>query len=126
MNGKDPVVKMHLINTLSRFEAPEVYKALQESLQDNNKLVRQAALVCLSRMKGEVDLGLVANLLLDSDVDVINKAVDVIVHMKRADTVKYLLPAMKSENEFSRRAAVEVLNEVGTTASVSSHFKYLS
>jgi serine/threonine-protein kinase len=121
MDGKDPVVKMHLINTLSRFETPDVYRALQDSLKDTNKLVRQSALVCLSRMQGEVDLKLVADLLLDSDVDVINKAVDVIVHMKRPDTVKYLLPAMKSENEFSRRAAVEVLNEVGTAASV----KYL-
>ena len=118
MDGKDPVVKMHLINTLSRFETPEVHRALQDSLEDPNKLVRQAALACLSRMKGKVDLAVVANLLLDTDVDVINKAIDVIVHLNNPETVKHLLPAMKSENEFSRRAAVEVLNEVGTAASV--------
>jgi len=118
MDGKDPVVKMHLIDTLSRFETPEVHRALQESLKDPNKLVRQSALVSLSRMKGDIDLAVVADLLLDNDVDVINKAIDVIVHLNDPDTVKYLLPAMKSENEFSRRGAVEVLNEVGTVASV--------
>jgi serine/threonine-protein kinase len=72
-------------------------------------------------MKGKVDLHVVGGLLLDSDVDVINKAIDVIVHLNDPETVKYLLPAMKSENEYSRRGAVEILNEVGTTASV----KYL-
>jgi serine/threonine-protein kinase len=118
MDGKDPVVKMHLIDTLSRFETPEIHRALQDSLKDPNKLVRQSALVSLSRMKADIDLALVAGLLLDTDVDVINKAIDVIIHINDPTTVKYLLPAMKSENEFSRRAAVEVLNEIGTTASV--------
>jgi eukaryotic-like serine/threonine-protein kinase len=118
MDGKDPVVKMHLIDLLSRFETTEVHRALQESLKDPNKLVRQSALVSLSKMKGNIDLGLVANLLLDPDVDVINKAIDVIININDPNTVKYLLPAMKSENEFSRRGAVEVLNEIGTTASV--------
>ncbi|HUF74232.1 MAG TPA: HEAT repeat domain-containing protein [Gammaproteobacteria bacterium] len=121
MDGKDPVVRMHLIDLLSRFETPEVHRALQDALKDPNKLVRQSALVSLSRMKANIDLGMVASLLLDTDVDVINKAIDVIIHINNPETVKYLLPAMKSENEFSRRAAVEVLNEIGTTASV----KYL-
>jgi len=118
IDGKDPVVKMHLINTLSRFETPEVHKALQEALKDPNKLVRQAALACLSRMKGTVDVRIIAALLLDPDVDVINKAIDVMIHLNHPDTVKYLVAAMKSENEFSRRAAVEVLNEIGTTSSI--------
>ena len=118
MDGKDPVVKMHLIDTLSRFETPEVHAALQESLRDSNKLVRKSALASLARMKGKINLAIVAELLLDPDVDVINKAIDVIVHINDPQTVKYLLPAMKSENEFSRRAAVEVLNAVGNTESV--------
>jgi len=121
MDGKDPIVKMHLIDSLARFETPQVHHALQESLKDRNKLVRQAALASLSRMKGKIDLQIVADLLLDTDVDVINKAIDVIVHLNDPTTAKYLFPAMKSENEFSRRAAVEILNEVGTTESV----KYL-
>jgi serine/threonine-protein kinase len=118
MDGKDPTVKVLLIDTLSRFETPDVHKALQESLRDSNKLVRQAALSSLAKMKGSIDLDLVGSLLLDTDVDVINKAIDVIVHLNQPETVKYLLPAMKSENEYSRRAAVEILNEIGTTASV--------
>jgi serine/threonine-protein kinase len=50
-----------------------------------------------------------------------NKAVDVIVQLNHPETAKYLFPALKSENEFSRRAAVEILNAIGTTHSV----KYL-
>jgi len=121
MDGKDPQVKMHIINVLSRFNTPEVHKALQEQLKDTNKLVRQSALAGIAKMGGDVSIDLVCSLLLDSDVDVINKAVDVIVHMNNPETVKYLIPALKAENEFSRRAAVEILNEIGTTNSI----KYL-
>jgi serine/threonine-protein kinase len=118
MDGKDPQVKMHIINVLSRFNTPVVHKALQEQLKDGNKLVRQAALAGMAKMDGEINLELICSLLLDPDVDVINKVIDVIVHMNNPETVKYLIPAMKAENEFSRRAAVEILNEIGTTSSV--------
>jgi HEAT repeat protein/tRNA A-37 threonylcarbamoyl transferase component Bud32 len=121
MDGKDPVVKMHLINVLARFDRPDVGKALQEQLRDTNKLVRQAALAGVVRSKATVDLPLIAGLLLDPDIDVMNKAVDVIVQANDPDTAKYLIPALKAENEFSRRAAVEILNEIGTTHSI----KYL-
>ncbi len=57
-------------------------------------------------------------MLLDIDVEIINKAVDVIAKVNHPDTVKYLVPALKDENEFSRRAAVEVLNEIGNANSV--------
>ncbi len=121
MDGKDPVVKMHLINVLARFDRPDVSKALQEQLRDTNKLVRQAALAGVARSKSTVDIAIVAGLLLDPDIDVMNKAVDVIVQANDPDTAKYLIPALKAENEFSRRAAVEILNEIGTTHSI----KYL-
>jgi eukaryotic-like serine/threonine-protein kinase len=121
MDGKDPVVKMHLINVLARFDRPDVSKALQEQLRDTNKLVRQAALAGVARSKSTVDIAMVAGLLLDPDIDVMNKAVDVIVQANDPDTAKYLIPALKAENEFSRRAAVEILNEIGTTHSI----KYL-
>ena len=120
MDGKDPLVKMHLINVIARFDRPDVNKALQEQLRDANKLVRQAALVGISRSKTKVDVQLIANLLLDADLDVMNKAVDVIVQLNHPETAKYLFPALKSENEFSRRAAVEILNAIGTTHSVKS------
>jgi len=120
MDGKDPLVKMHLINVIARFDRPDVNKALQEQLRDTNKLVRQAALVGISRSKTKVDVQLIANLLLDPDLDVMNKAIDVIVQLNHPETAKYLFPALKSENEFSRRAAVEILNAIGTTHSVKS------
>ena len=44
-------------------------KALQESLKDSNKLVRQAALAGISRSKAEIDVSLIANLLLDNGAD---------------------------------------------------------
>ncbi len=121
MDGKDPVVKMHLINTITRFDAPEVHRVVQEQLKDPNKLVRQAALTAIPKLHGTPDTALVCSLLLDGDINVMNKAGDIIVQINDPDTVKYLLPALKAENEFSRRAAVEVLNEIGTTSSV----KYL-
>jgi serine/threonine-protein kinase len=121
MDGKDPVVKMHLINVLARFDRPDVSLALQEQLRDSNKLVRAAALSGISKSKTAVDLKLIASLLLDPDIDVMNKAVDVIVQLNDPETVKYLIPALKAENEFCRRSAVEILNEIGTTDSV----KYL-
>ena len=120
MDGKDPLVKMHLINVIARFDRPDVNQALQEQLRDANKLVRQAALVGISRSKSKVDVQLIANLLVDPDLEVMNKAIDVIVQMNHPETAKYLFPALKSENEFSRRAAVEILNAIGTTHSVKS------
>ncbi len=118
MDGKDPVVKMHLINVLARFDRPDVSKALQEQLRDSNKLVRQAALSGIARSKSAVDIAMIAALLLDPDIDVMNKAVDVIVQANDPETAKHLIPALKAENEFSRRAAVEILNEIGTTHSI--------
>ena len=118
IDGKDPVVKMHLLNVLTRFDRADVHAALQEQLKDSNKLVRQAALAGVAKLKSKVNTELVCALLLDPDVDVISKAVDVICDINDPETVKYLIPALKDENEFSRRAAVEVLNEIGTTASV--------
>jgi len=121
MDGKDPIVKMHLINIITRFDRPEVHQVVQEQLKDSNKVVRQAALSSATKLGSNLDTELVCSLLLDPDIDVMNKAVDVIVEINDPDTVKYLLPALKAENEFCRRAAVEVLNEIGTTSSV----KYL-
>jgi serine/threonine-protein kinase len=121
MDGKDPLVKTHLINVLSRFDRPDVNKALQDALRDSNKLVRGAALTGIARSKTAVDVGLISGLLLDPDLEVMNKAVDVIIQLNHPETAKYLIEALKAENEFSRRSAVEILNAIGTTHSV----KYL-
>ncbi|MBN1238569.1 MAG: protein kinase [Gammaproteobacteria bacterium] len=112
---------MHLINVVTRFDRPEVHDVVAEQLKDGNKLVRQAALAAVTRLGSKVDTQLVCSLLLDPDIDVMNKARDVIIEINDPDTVRYLVPALKAENEWSRRAAVEVLNEIGTTDSI----KYL-
>jgi HEAT repeat protein len=54
MDGKDPVVRMHLINVIAQFDRPDVHKALEQQLKDNNKLVRQAALTGIARLKTDV------------------------------------------------------------------------
>ena len=118
IDGKDPLVKTHLINVLARFDRPDVNKALQDALRDTNKLVRGAALAGIVRSKTTVDVALIAGLLLDPDLDVMNKAVDAIIQLNHPETAKYLIDALKAENEFSRRSAVEVLNAIGTTHSI--------
>jgi eukaryotic-like serine/threonine-protein kinase len=45
----------------------------------------------------------------------------VVIKANHPDTVKYLIEVLKDENEYARRSAVEVLNEVGNAGSV----KYL-
>jgi HEAT repeat protein len=126
MNGKDPVVKMHLIKVISQFERNDVQNALQEQLKDDNKMVRQVALTGLAQLNGAVNVELICSLLKDPDVDVIDKAIDVIVNLKHPDTLKYLIPALKDESEFSRRAAVEVLNAIGTTEDIKQLLEAIS
>jgi serine/threonine-protein kinase len=57
-------------------------------------------------------------MLRDPEIEVQNKAVDVVVKVNHPETVKYLVEVLKDENEYARRAAVEVLNVVGTAKSV--------
>ncbi|MEJ2602471.1 MAG: HEAT repeat domain-containing protein [Gammaproteobacteria bacterium] len=118
LEGKDPIVRVHLIRILGKFNRPEVIAALEAQLRSNNKLIRQAALAALGRMHGAKNVELVAKLLLDGDLDVQSKAVDLLVRMNDPQTVRFLIPALKDESEYPRRAAVEVLNEIGTTDSV--------
>jgi serine/threonine-protein kinase len=61
---------------------------------------------------------MIIGMLRDPEIEVQNKAVDVVVRANHPDTVKYLVDVLKDENEYARRAAVEVLNVVGTSASV--------
>ncbi len=126
LNGKDPVARLHIINILSRFPKPEVSRALQQQLKDNNKLVRAAALAALARMEGPFDMELLCNLLLDPEIDVQNKAIDAVIRANDPETIKYLIPVLKDENEYARRAAVEVLNEVGNAKSVKELLEAVS
>ena len=118
MGGKDPIIKVHLINLLSRFESGDINKALEHQLKDPNKMVRHAALTALAKRPGNVRIEAVSKLLVDPDLDVQGKAVDMMIQMKHPETIKYLAEALKDESEYSRRAAVEVLNELGEVDSV--------
>lgn len=118
MTGKDPVVKMHLIQLLTKFKGREINSALENQLSDNNKLVRGAALKALATRDADVNIEKVARLLHDPDLDVQSKAVDVICRIRHPDTISYLVRALKDESEYTRRAAVEVLNEIGDIDSV--------
>ncbi|MBT8083380.1 MAG: protein kinase [Gammaproteobacteria bacterium] len=81
-------------------------------------MVRGAALKVLGTRGQDVNVGKVAELLTDPDLDVQGQAVDVLIQANHPDTVKFLVTALKDESEYARRAAVEVLNEVGDEESV--------
>jgi serine/threonine-protein kinase len=121
LEGKDVAVRMHLLEIVARFPTPEVQQAIVGQLRDPSKLVRQAALVALSKMPTLTDPAPVAKLLGDADLEVQNRAIEVLIRAKHPDTVRHLVPVLKDESEYARRAAVEVLNEVGDARSV----KYL-
>jgi HEAT repeat protein len=59
VQGKDPIARVHIINTLGRFNTPEVQSALQGLLKDPNKLIRGAAahppVAVLERLQQELD-----------------------------------------------------------------------
>jgi len=119
MGGKDPVIKIHLLQLLSKFNTQEITNAFEAQLKDPNKMVRGAALTALAtRDNSSISIDKVARILLDTDLDIQNKAVDVLIKLNHPETVEYLIPALKNESEYTRRAAVEVLNEVGNETSV--------
>ncbi len=78
MGGKDPIARVHIINVLARFNTPEVQTALQGLLKDPNKLIRGATLSALQRMDGPIDIERVCALLREPEIDVQNKAIDVV------------------------------------------------
>jgi serine/threonine-protein kinase len=125
LGGRDPVIKVHLIHLISRFDKHEVNGALEMQLKDTNKLVRSAALSALADRGDSVNVVAVAKLLQDADLDVQAKAVEMLIHLNHPETVNYLTDALKDESEYARRAAVEVLNEIGTRDSVKQLFSVL-
>jgi HEAT repeat protein len=118
MGGKDPVIKIHLMNLLSKFDKHEITQAVEDQLRDPNKLVRSAALKVLATRGQNINVEKVAALLTDPDIDVQGRAVDVLINAGHPETVQHLVTALKDESEYARRSAVEVLNEVGDEKSV--------
>ncbi len=123
LDGKDPGVRVHLMRILGQFKAPEVAMALQRQLGDGNKQVRRAALDALGEQDSGLDVVRLCGLLRDPDLDVVNRAVDLIVRLAHPDTVRHLIEPLKDESEYARRAAVEVLNELCDVNSVKVLFE---
>ncbi len=121
IQGKDYAVRVHIINILSRFHRPDVAHALEQQLGDPHKSIRQAAVTALTRMDGG-DLGIsikrICDLLLDPDMDVQNKTVDLLVKLRNPETMQHLVTVLKDESEYARRSAVEVLNEIADPSSI--------
>ena len=96
-------------------------RAARRCSRTPNKLIRGATLSALQRMDGPIDIEARRPLLRDPEIDVLNRAIDVVIKANHPETMSYLIEVLKDENENARRAAVEVLNEVGDAHSV----KYL-
>ena len=76
LQGKDPIARLHIISVLARFNRPEVQRALQGQLGDNNKMIRAAALGALAKMDGPIEVARVCALLRDPEIEVQNRAVE--------------------------------------------------
>jgi eukaryotic-like serine/threonine-protein kinase len=126
LSGKDIGAKVHIIEILARFDRPDVLHALETELSSDNKLVRQTALGALGNMSGAVDIERLCMLLRDPDLNVQNRAVEVIIKRRHPETLKYLIEVLKDESDFARRAAVEVLNEIGDQDSIKDLLSALS
>jgi eukaryotic-like serine/threonine-protein kinase len=118
LEGKDYAIRVHIINILSRFNRPDVARALESQLSDPHKAIRQAVIDALSNIDGDFDIERISKMLLDPDMAVQNKTVDLLVKMRHPDTMQHLISVLKDESEFARRSAVEVLNEIAEPASI--------
>ncbi len=121
LEGKDPAVRIHLMEILSRFDRSDVADALLGQLRNTPKLVRLTALSTLLKMTVIPDVRAIAPLIADPDMEVANRAIELLIRARHPQTIPLLLPALKDESEYARRAAVEVLNELCDAASI----KYL-
>src|SRR3984885_7251284 len=87
LHGKDPISRVHIINILARLNTREVQTALQGLLADPNKLIRGAVLSALQRSEGgHIDIERVCALLRDPEIDVQNKAIDLVIKVNHPDT----------------------------------------
>ena len=121
LEGKDISVRIHLMEILIRFDRPDVADAFLTQLRHPSKLVRLAALSALLKMSVIPDVRAIAPLISDADMEVANRAIELLIRARHPQTIPLLLPALKDESEYARRAAVEVLNELCDAESI----KYL-
>src|ERR1039458_6558639 len=115
LQGKDPIARLHIVNILARFNKPEVQRALQTQIADNNKMIRTAALAALSKMDGPIDVARICALLRDPEIEVQNRRSDtkVLNEVGDARSVKYLLQALKDDDWWVRSRAGDALGKIG-------------
>jgi len=113
LDSKQPLVRAHLLQLLSRFDTAPSREGLVKALSDSNKIVRQAALNGLAKLHAEENIGDICALLSDGDLTVQSAAIETLVNIRSPHTIKHLISVLQDESEYVRRAAVEVLNEVG-------------
>ncbi len=118
IQGKDYAVRVHIINILSRFNRPDVARAIEDQLGDPHKSIRQAAIGALSKIEGDFDIKRISLMLLDPDMDVQNKTIELLIKMRHPETMEHLVTVLKDESEYARRSAVEVLNEIADPSSI--------
>jgi HEAT repeat protein len=118
--GRDHAVRVHIIHILSKFSIPEVQHTMEKLLQDQNRLIRVAALEAMGKLKTEQNLEVIANMLLDSDLEVQSKASDLLIQLNDSNVCQYLVDVLRDDSEYTRRAAVEVLNGIADQDSVKS------
>lgn len=112
-NSKEPLIRTYLASLLGKFPGKTSERALTIFLGDNNKAVRQAALVGLARLKAQDSVELICQSLSDPDMTVQSTAIDTLCKINARNTVKHLIDVLQDESEYVRRAAVEVLNVIG-------------
>ncbi|NOX91746.1 MAG: protein kinase [Gammaproteobacteria bacterium] len=113
LDSKQPLVRAHLLQLLSRFDTASSHEGLVKALGDPNKAVRQAALNGLATLHAKDSVGDICALLSDSDLTVQSAAIETLAKIRSPHTIKHLITVLQDESEYVRRAAVEVLNEVG-------------
>ena len=72
MGGKDPMIKIHLIRLLQKFDSPEINAALEVEARrpEQDGARRRADCALATRGDSDVNIAAVAKLLQDPDLDV--------------------------------------------------------
>jgi serine/threonine-protein kinase len=117
--AQDASIRAHVVRLLAKFPSPEVAKTLEQSLGDDARIVRMAAVEGLAEADIQPSIGTLARLLRDPDLGIQSRAIDAVIRLGHPDTMQYLLPILQDESEYVRRAGVEVLNEVADTSLIS-------
>src|SRR5437588_842173 len=130
LQGKDPIARVHIINTLARFNSPEVQNALQgvlkeignaksvkyllEALKDSDWWVRSRAADALGKIGGPKVIDAVLQLVRDKDEDIRRAAIEILNQTKDERAVESLIQATRDADWWVSERAVDALAEIGS------------